>query len=228
MLTLVDTYGPGHLCIPSPFKIVQRMQTLWEMLCTLGVFFAQAWARRGLSWHAQLGGWRRRFQDFRMHFFSARYPGPAHAGLRQAGLDYRSCLEPYEGRVTLVRASVQKAGYPAWMCSGWSQTARSVDTIHVQATHLQDLLEAPAVGSWALQWMERFAAFKKSETIYLVVMNSESQYSIWPIHQAIPSGWAATGKQGERTECLAHIAKVWTDMRAHSLRGNFQDASRIG
>jgi MbtH protein len=53
---------------------------------------------------------------------------------------------------------------------------------------------------------------------YLVVVNHEEQYSIWPSHSALPAGWRDAGKQGSREECLAHIREVWTDMRPLSLR----------
>lgn len=55
-------------------------------------------------------------------------------------------------------------------------------------------------------------------TIYEVVINEEEQYSIWPVGQAIPTGWKAVGKQGTREECLDYLAEVWTDMRPLSLR----------
>lgn len=55
-------------------------------------------------------------------------------------------------------------------------------------------------------------------TIYLVVINHEEQYSIWPEYKAIPEGWRAVGKRGPKAECLAYIDEVWTDMRPLSLR----------
>ncbi len=53
---------------------------------------------------------------------------------------------------------------------------------------------------------------------YLVVINEEAQYSIWPVDRDLPVGWAAQGKRGSRDECLDHIEQVWTDMRPKSLR----------
>jgi MbtH protein len=53
---------------------------------------------------------------------------------------------------------------------------------------------------------------------YVVVMNHEEQYSIWPKGRQIPSGWHAVGKEGPKAECLAYIDEVWTDMRPLSLR----------
>ena len=61
-------------------------------------------------------------------------------------------------------------------------------------------------------------ADEEDNTIYLVVMNHEEQYSIWPDYKAIPSGWKAIGKRGNKQQCLNYIKDVWTDMRPLSLR----------
>ena len=53
---------------------------------------------------------------------------------------------------------------------------------------------------------------------FVVVKNQEDQFSIWPLHKAIPAGWQAAGKQGNKEECLAFINAEWTDMRPRSLR----------
>lgn len=49
-------------------------------------------------------------------------------------------------------------------------------------------------------------------------MNDEEQYSIWPVERENPPGWRDGGKTGSKTECLAYVAEVWTDMRPASLR----------
>lgn len=53
---------------------------------------------------------------------------------------------------------------------------------------------------------------------YMVVVNDEEQYSIWPAHKPIPFGWHETGKIAGKSECLQYIESVWTDMRPLSLR----------
>lgn len=58
---------------------------------------------------------------------------------------------------------------------------------------------------------------------FVVVVNSEEQYSIWPASKAIPSGWKPTEKRGGRQECVDYVNEVWTDMRPRSLR-EFMDA----
>ncbi|GAA3849321.1 MbtH family NRPS accessory protein [Saccharothrix violaceirubra] len=59
---------------------------------------------------------------------------------------------------------------------------------------------------------------------YLVVVNEEEQYSIWPADRELPAGWTAEGFGGEKQACLDHIAQVWTDMRPASLRRRMADA----
>lgn len=57
-----------------------------------------------------------------------------------------------------------------------------------------------------------------TEPRFLVVLNGEEQYSIWPADLDLPPGWRAEGTAGTRQECLDHIDVVWTDMRPLSLR----------
>lgn len=57
-----------------------------------------------------------------------------------------------------------------------------------------------------------------AEAQFVVVLNQEEQYSIWPEGKDIPLGWTATGVKGEKQLCLNHIKEVWTDMRPLSLR----------
>ncbi|MFD4789603.1 MbtH family protein [Streptomyces sp. NPDC058459] len=53
---------------------------------------------------------------------------------------------------------------------------------------------------------------------YKVVVNHEEQYSVWPADRDNPAGWSDAGRTGSKSECLAHIEDVWTDMRPLSLR----------
>jgi MbtH protein len=54
--------------------------------------------------------------------------------------------------------------------------------------------------------------------MYRVVRNDEEQYSIWAAERAAPDGWHDAGFTGTKAECLAHIDRVWTDMRPRSVR----------
>jgi MbtH protein len=53
---------------------------------------------------------------------------------------------------------------------------------------------------------------------FLVVVNHQEQYSIWPASRALPAGWRAEGTSGPRQACLDHIAEIWPDIRPLSLR----------
>ncbi|CAM5566792.1 MbtH family protein [Streptomyces viridifaciens] len=59
---------------------------------------------------------------------------------------------------------------------------------------------------------------------YLVVLNDEEQYSVWPTERDVPAGWRAEGFEGTRQECLDHVSLVWTDMRPLSLRRAMETA----
>ena len=60
---------------------------------------------------------------------------------------------------------------------------------------------------------------------YLVVLNDEEQYSIWPADRDTPPGWRTDGFRGPKPDCLAHIGEVWTDMRPLSLRRAMERAA---
>lgn len=59
---------------------------------------------------------------------------------------------------------------------------------------------------------------QNDERQYTVVVNHEEQYSIWFADRPLPLGWKAVQKSGIKTECLAYIKEVWTDMRPLSVR----------
>jgi MbtH protein len=69
-----------------------------------------------------------------------------------------------------------------------------------------------------------FASDEDDSRTYRVVVNHEEQYSIWPADRQAPAGWRDAGKSGSRTECLAHIKEVWTDMRPLSVRESLKRA----
>ncbi|MEU1090228.1 MbtH family NRPS accessory protein [Streptomyces sp. NPDC005892] len=60
---------------------------------------------------------------------------------------------------------------------------------------------------------------------FVVVVNSEEQYSVWPQGRELPAGWRETGELGSRESCLAHIDDVWTDMRPLTLRREMADGT---
>ncbi len=58
----------------------------------------------------------------------------------------------------------------------------------------------------------------EEQRTYVVVVNHEEQYALWPEELAIPAGWQDAGKHGTKEECLAYVQEVWTDLRPLSLR----------
>lgn len=59
--------------------------------------------------------------------------------------------------------------------------------------------------------------FEDDDGDYLVLINDEGQYSLWPSFREVPAGWQMTGPRGKRQECLDWIDATWTDMRPNSL-----------
>jgi MbtH protein len=55
-------------------------------------------------------------------------------------------------------------------------------------------------------------------TIYKVVVNRTGQYSVWPEWSEEPGDWRSVAVSGPKSECLAYIEAVWTDIRPLSLR----------
>ncbi len=65
------------------------------------------------------------------------------------------------------------------------------------------------------------------ETKYRVVVNDEGQYSIWDAGRPNPGGWRDAAKSGSKSECLAYIKEVWTDMRPLSLRDKMDNPASV-
>lgn len=59
--------------------------------------------------------------------------------------------------------------------------------------------------------------FEDENGEYLVLVNHEGQYSLWPAFLDVPAGWTVTGPRGKRSACLTWIDEHWTDMRPLSL-----------
>lgn len=74
--------------------------------------------------------------------------------------------------------------------------------------------------------MSLYDTDREDATNYIVVMNHEEQYSIWPSYKEIPLGWKDVGKSGLKPECLAYINEMWTDMRPLSLRKKMEEMAK--
>ncbi|GGJ49794.1 MbtH family protein [Deinococcus roseus] len=68
---------------------------------------------------------------------------------------------------------------------------------------------------------------REDNTLYMVVVNGEEQYSIWPADRELPLGWLDTGFHGLKADCLKHIEEIWIDMRPLSLRQKMEELERL-
>lgn len=63
------------------------------------------------------------------------------------------------------------------------------------------------------------SCFDREDETFIVLVNEEDQYSIWPHWKTVPSGWKAVdGVKGDKRAVLEFVEKNWTDMRPRSLR----------
>jgi MbtH protein len=59
--------------------------------------------------------------------------------------------------------------------------------------------------------------FEDDKAEYLVLINDEGQYSLWPSFIDVPRGWNPVHGADSRQSCLDYINQHWTDMRPRSL-----------
>jgi MbtH protein len=59
--------------------------------------------------------------------------------------------------------------------------------------------------------------FEDSDQSYLVLVNDEGQYSLWPTFAEVPAGWRVAHGSSSRESCLKYIEENWIDMRPRSL-----------
>ncbi|WP_256081630.1 MbtH family NRPS accessory protein [Massilia sp. YIM B04103] len=63
------------------------------------------------------------------------------------------------------------------------------------------------------------SCFDREDEVFIVLVNHEEQYSIWPQWKAVPGGWSAVeGVRGNKKAVLEYVERAWTDMRPKSLR----------
>jgi MbtH protein len=56
-----------------------------------------------------------------------------------------------------------------------------------------------------------------NDALYCIVVNEQTQYSLWLHHRPVPAGWRLVGPVGSKPECLAFVEKVWTDITPASV-----------
>jgi MbtH protein len=59
--------------------------------------------------------------------------------------------------------------------------------------------------------------FEDAHGQYVVLVNDEIQYSLWPSFRPAPAGWTVALSERSREECLTWIEANWTDLRPKSL-----------
>jgi uncharacterized protein YbdZ (MbtH family) len=59
--------------------------------------------------------------------------------------------------------------------------------------------------------------FEDEEGVYLVLVNSENQHSLWPAFSVVPAGWTVVHGKATRKSCLEYVSAHWTDIRPASL-----------
>lgn len=52
---------------------------------------------------------------------------------------------------------------------------------------------------------------------FMMLVNDEGQYSLWPEFVQVPSGWTVAFGPDSRQACLQFAETHWTDMRPQSL-----------
>lgn len=59
--------------------------------------------------------------------------------------------------------------------------------------------------------------FDDPDGSFLVLLNEEGQYSLWPSFAEIPAGWKVTHGPAGHKESMDFIGAGWTDLRPVSL-----------
>lgn len=62
--------------------------------------------------------------------------------------------------------------------------------------------------------------FENPDGTYLVLINDEGQFSLWPAFVPVPHGWIAVLDETDRQACLDYIHTYWTDLRPKSLHAS--------
>ncbi len=60
--------------------------------------------------------------------------------------------------------------------------------------------------------------FDDPDGTFLVLVNDEEQYSLWPTALEVPAGWSVSHEADTRQGCLDYVEANWTDLRPRSAR----------
>ncbi|TYB71025.1 MbtH family protein [Nonomuraea sp. PA05] len=65
--------------------------------------------------------------------------------------------------------------------------------------------------------------FEDPDGVFLVLINDEHQYSLWPAFADVPQGWTVALEETDRKTALDYVEQHWTDMRPKSLAEAMRD-----
>jgi MbtH protein len=65
---------------------------------------------------------------------------------------------------------------------------------------------------------EQINPFDNEAYAFLVLINSEEQYSLWPDIRPVPAGWQVVMGPESRVACEHYIETHWLDIRPRSAR----------
>ncbi len=60
--------------------------------------------------------------------------------------------------------------------------------------------------------------FETPDASYIVLINGEGQYSLWPEFLSIPPGWERVFGAANRQECLDYINMNWDNLMPNSTK----------
>lgn len=63
---------------------------------------------------------------------------------------------------------------------------------------------------------------------FVVLVNEERQYSLWPAFADIPTGWHIAHEKDTRSACVSYVEENWTDLRPASLVAAMAGTDRTG
>ena len=66
--------------------------------------------------------------------------------------------------------------------------------------------------------------FENEKAQYLVLINEEEQYSLWPEAITVPAGWVVCFGPEQKKVCQDFIEEHWQDMRPKRLRNMMDEA----
>jgi MbtH protein len=87
--------------------------------------------------------------------------------------------------------------------------------VELQKRHNSPINPIKATANWKTRTMTN--PFEDENGTYIVLINDEGQYSLWPDFIDVPAGWTTVHEAASRQTCLDYINQNWTDMRPRSL-----------